>query len=93
MLQGVTEQQWNKKNKHPVPASYQEGDWVLVHHSPVPAWPCPTSDGPYFGPHKILSLDGHRMKMRCSPQLGRTLVCAAQQLKRYNDPEDLCEEE
>ena len=24
---------WNKKNKHRVPATYQEGDWVLVHHS------------------------------------------------------------
>ena len=28
-----------------------------------------------------------------SPQLGGTLVCAAQQLKRYYDPEDLCGEE
>ena len=30
MLQRVRERQWNKKNKHRVPASYQEGDWVLV---------------------------------------------------------------
>ena len=34
MLQRVRECQWNKKNKHRVPASYQEGDWVLVHHYP-----------------------------------------------------------
>ena len=28
MLQRVRERQWNKKNKHRVPATYQEGDWV-----------------------------------------------------------------
>ena len=37
MLQRVRERRWNKKNKHRVPASYQEGDWVLVHHSRLPA--------------------------------------------------------
>ena len=31
--------------------------------------------------------------MRCSPRLGGTLLCAAQHLKRYYDPEDLCREE
>ena len=49
-LQRVRERQWNKKNKHRVPATYQEGDWVLVHHSRLPAWPRSTSDDPYFGP-------------------------------------------
>ena len=33
LLQRVRERQWNKKNRHRVPATYQEGDWVLVHHS------------------------------------------------------------
>ena len=33
MLQRMRERQWNKKHKHRVPASYQEGDWVLVHPS------------------------------------------------------------
>ena len=37
MLQRVRERQWNKKNKHRVPATYQEGDWVLVQHSRLPA--------------------------------------------------------
>ena len=50
MLQRVSERQWNKKNKHRVPASYQEGDWVLVHHSRLPAWPRSTSDDTYFWP-------------------------------------------
>ena len=31
--------------------------------------------------------------VQCSPRLGGTLVCAAQHLKRYYDPEDLCGEE
>ena len=81
MLHRVREGQWNKKNKHQVPASYQEGDWVLLHHGWLPAWPHSTSNDPYFEPYKILSVDGHRITVPCSPRLGGTLVCAAQQLK------------
>ena len=89
----MREHQWNKKNKHRVPATYQEGDWVLVHHSRLPAWPRSTSDDPYFEPYKILSVDGHRITVRCSSRLGGTLVCAAHHLKRYYDSKDLCVEE
>ena len=92
MLQRVRERQWNKKNKHRVPASYQEGDWVPVHHSWLPAWPRSTSDDPYFGPYKILSVEGHRITVRCSLRLGGTLVCAAQHLKCYYNPEDVFRE-
>ena len=72
----MREHQWNKKNKHRVPATYREGDWVLVHHSRLPAWPRSTSDDPYFGPYKILSVDGHLMsKKKCfSNALRHTLV-------------------
>ena len=77
ILQRVRQQQWTKKNKHRVPASYQEGDWVLVQHSGLPAWPRSTNDDPYFGPYRILSVDGHRITVRCSPLLRGTLVCAA----------------
>ena len=93
MPERVRGRQWNKKKKHRVLATYQERDWVLVHHSPLPSWPRSTSDDPYFGPYKILSVDGHRMTVRCSPRLRGTLVCAAQHLKRYYDPEDLCGKE
>ena len=93
MLQRVRERQWNKKNKQGVPASYQEGDWVLVHHSRLTTWPRSTSDDPCFGPYKILSVDGHCITVRFFPRLGGTLVCAAQHLKRYYDLEDLCGEE
>ena len=67
MLQRVRERQWNKKNRHRVPASYQGGNLVLVHHSPLPAWSCSTSDDPYFGPYKIPTVDCHRITVRCSP--------------------------
>ena len=63
---------------------------MLVQHSRLPAWPRSTSDDPYFGPYKIVSVDGHRITVRCSSRLRGTLVCAAQHLKRYYDPEDLC---
>ena len=66
---------------------------MLVHHSRLPAWPRSTSDDPYFGSYKILSVDGHQTTVRWSPRLGGTLVCSAQYLKRYYDPEDLCGEE
>ena len=67
MLQRVRERQWTKKNRHREPASYQDGDWVLVHHSRLPPWPRSTSDDPYFGPYKILSTDGHCITLRCYP--------------------------
>ena len=67
ILQRVRERQWNKKKKHGLPASYQKGDWVLVHHSRLPAWPCSTSDDPYFERYKILSVDCHRITVRCFP--------------------------
>ena len=38
-------------------------------------------------------MDGHLITVQCSPRLGGTLVCAAQQLKHYYDPEDLYGEE
>ena len=66
-----------------MPASYQEGDWVLVHHSQLPAWPRSTSNDPYFGPYKMLTVDAHHITVRGSPRLGGTLVCGPQQLKSY----------
>ena len=50
MLQRVRERQWIEKDKQRVPASYQDGDSGLVHHSRLPAWPHSTSNDPYFEP-------------------------------------------
>ena len=72
MHQRVRPRQWTQKNRHRVPAAYRKGDWVLVHHSRLPAWPRSTSDNPYFGPYKILTVDGHRITVRCSPRLRQT---------------------
>ena len=48
MLKKVRERQWTKKYRHQAPASYQEGDWVLVAPSRLPAWPRSTNDDPSF---------------------------------------------
>ena len=53
MLQRVRERQLNRKNKHRVPATYQEGDWVLVHHSRLPAWPALPAMTPTSGPTRF----------------------------------------
>ena len=37
--------------------------------------------------------NGERGTAGAGPRLGGSLVCAAQHLKRYYDPEDLCGEE
>ena len=50
MLQKVREQQWTKKNRHRVLASYKEGDWVLVQHSRLPAKPRSQMMTPTLGP-------------------------------------------
>ena len=66
---------------------------MLVSHIRLPAYPCSNSNDPYFVSFQILSVDGHRITVRCSPRLGGTLMCAAQQLKRYYDPDNFCGEE
>ena len=50
MLQRVRERQCTKNYKHRVPASYQEGDWVMVHHSGSPAGRASPVMTPTLGP-------------------------------------------
>ena len=56
---------------------------LLVAHLPLPKV-CRLS---------VLSVDGQRIIVRCSARLGGALVCTAQQLEHYCDPEDLYGEE
>ena len=93
MIQRLRQQWRKKKNKLRVRTTYQKGDCVLVHHGQLPTWPRFTSNGPYFGAYKILSVDNHRITVRCSAQLGGTLVCEAGLVKHYYDQEDLSGEE
>ena len=53
MLQRVRECQWNKKNKHQVPAIYQGGDWVLVHHNRLPPGHAQPAMTPTSGPTRF----------------------------------------
>ena len=41
------------KNRKRTEAIYQIGDWVLVHHSRIKAWPRNTLDSPYFRPFLV----------------------------------------
>ena len=53
LLQRVSERRLNKTNKHRVPASYQEGDWVLVHHNRLPAGHALPAMTPTSGPTRF----------------------------------------
>ena len=57
-------------------ASIKIAQLVLVHHSGLSSWPCNCLTDPYFGPYRIIKIDGSRIHVRCSPRLGGELLCA-----------------
>ena len=71
------------------PASFKVGDLVLVHHSRLPSWARNCPRDPYFGPYRIIRIDGSRIHVRCNPRLGGELLCAPKQLRHYHSPDDL----
>ena len=71
------------------PASFKVGDLVLVHYSRLPSWPRNCLQDPYFGPYRIIRIDGSRIHIRCSPRLGGELLCAPKLLRHYHSPDDL----
>ena len=70
-------------------ASLKVGDLVLVHHSRLPPWPRNCLQDPYFGPYRIIRMDGSRIHVTCTPRLGGDLLCAPKQLRHYHSPDDL----
>ena len=62
---------------------------MLVHHSRLPTWPRNCLEDPYFGPNRIIKIDGSRIHVRCSPRLGGELLCAPEQLRHYHSPDKL----
>ena len=68
-------------------ATLKVGDFVLVHHSPMPRWPRNCLQDPYFGPCRIIKIDGYRM--RCSSRLGGELLCAPKKMRHYHSPDKL----
>ena len=68
----------SRRNRLRQPPSFKVGDLVLVHHSRLPSWPRNCLRDPYFGPYRIIRIDGSRIHVRCSPRLGgaSTALCA-----------------
>ena len=66
---------------------------MLVHHLRLPMWPRNCLQDPYFGPYRIVKIDGSRIHVRCSPRLGGGLLCAPKQLRQYYSPDELSSDE
>ena len=88
-LRHIRDREQSRRNRLRRPASFKVGDLVLVHHSRLPSWPRNCLQDPYFGPYRIIRIDGSRIHVRCSPRLGGELLCAPKQLRHYHSPDDL----
>ena len=88
-LRHIRDRELSRRNRLQRPASFKIGDLVLVHHSRLPSWPRNCLQDPYFGPYRIIRIDGSRIHVRCSPRLGGELMCAPKQLRHYHSPDDL----
>ena len=82
-LKHVREQELSTRNRRRRPATFKVGDIVLVHHSRLSTWPRNCLQDPYFGPYRIMIIDGSRIHVRCRPRLGGELLCAPKQLRHY----------
>ena len=88
-LKHVRERELTTPNRTRVAATFKVGDPVLVHHSRLSTWPRNCLHDPYFGPYRILKIDGSRIHVRCSPRLGGELLCALKQLRHYHSADEL----
>ena len=62
---------------------------MLVQHSRLPPWPRNCLQDPYFGPYRIIKIDGSSIHVRCSPRLRGEALLAPKQLRHYNSPDEL----
>ena len=88
-LRHIRDRELSRQNRLRRPASFKVGDLVLVHHSRLPSWPRNCLQDPYFGPYRIIRIDGSRIHVRCSPRPGGELLCAPKQLRHYHSPDKL----
>ena len=89
----VPEREFTRRNRTRRPPTVRVGDPVLIHHSQLLTWPCNRLQDPYFGPYRIIKIDGSRIHLMCSPRLGGELLCAPKQLRHYHSPDKLsCDE-
>ena len=79
----------SRRNHLRRPAGFKVGDFVLVHHLRLSSWLHNCLQDPYFGPYRIIRIDGSRIHVSCSPGLGCELLCAPKQLRHYHSPDDL----
>ena len=85
----VRERELTRRGHTRRPAPFKVGDLVLVHHWRLPTWPRSCLQDPYFGPYRIIKIDGSRINVRCSPRLGGELLCEPKQLRHYHSPDEL----
>ena len=88
-LRHTGDRELSQRNRLRRPASLKVGALVLVHHSRLPSGPRNCLQHPYFGPYRIIRMDGSRIHVRCSPHLGGELLCAPKQLRHYHAPDYL----
>ena len=88
-LRHIRDRELSRRNRLRRPASFKVGDLVLVHHSRLPSWPRNCLQDPYFGPYRIIRINGSRIHVRCSTRLGGELLCAPKQLRHYHSPDNL----
>ena len=88
-LKRVRERELTRRNRTRGLASFKGGDLVLVHHSRLHTWPRNCLQDPYFGPYRIIRIDGSRIHVSCSPRLGGELLCAPKQIRQYHSPNEL----
>ena len=92
-LRHIRDRELSQRNRLRRPAGFKVGDLVLVHNSRLPSWPRNCLQDPHFGPYRIITIDGSRIHVRCSPCLGGELLCAPKQLRHYHSPDNLSSDE
>ena len=85
-LRHIRDRELSRRNRLQRPACFKVGDLVLVPHSRLPSWPRNCLQDPYFGPHRIIRIDGSRIHLRCSPRPGGELLCAPKQVEALSLP-------
>ena len=88
-LRHIRDRELSRRNRLRRPASFKVGDLVFVHQSRLPSWPRNCLQDPYFGPYRIIRIDGSRIHVRCSPRLRGEPLGAPKQLRHYHSPDDL----
>ena len=72
-----------KLNRRSKPATYVQGDLVLVHRKRFPQWTCRKLASQFFGPYRITKVLHGACLVKTSPKLGGEVEVAFSFLKRF----------